>query len=122
MMYRADIRGADMGAEVTTRSIDSSRSGSFLAETVLTPDAVRTRGVRQVLILRTPDDPRLEAQPLYISGLNIHGGRHDVVFQATMGNHIYAWDVDSGEQLWDTFLGPPVKGTVDRFCRINAVK
>jgi hypothetical protein len=102
-----------MGASVTTRSIDGSRSGCFLAETVLTPEAVRSRGVRQVLALRTPDDPRLEAQPLYLSGLEIRGKARDVVFQATMGNHVYAWDADTGEQLWDAFLGHPVNGTVD---------
>jgi hypothetical protein len=102
-----------MCSAVTTRSFDGSRSGSHLRETVLTPQAVRSRGVRKVLTLRTPDDPRLEAQPLYLSGLEIRGKKHDVVIQATMGNHVYAWDADSGEQLWDTFLGHPVKGTID---------
>lgn len=102
-----------MRAAVTTRSIDSSRSGAFLAETALTPDAVRARGIRRTLTLHTPDDPRLEAQPLYLSGLDIHGKPRDVIIQATMGNHIYAWDADTGMQLWDTFLAPPVKGTRD---------
>lgn len=102
-----------MGAAVTTRSIDNSRSGAFVAESVLTPNAVRTHGVRQKLTLRTPDDPRLEAQPLYMPGLDIKGKTRDVIFQATMGNHIYAWDADSGETLWDTFLGHAVKGSID---------
>ena len=102
-----------MSAAVTTRSFDHARSGSFLNETTLTPDAVRTRGVKRVLTLHTPDDPRIEAQPLYVSGLEIHGSKHDVIFQATMGNHIYAWDADTGAQLWDTFLGRAVDGTVN---------
>jgi hypothetical protein len=58
-----------------------------------------------------PDDPRLEAQPLYLSGMKIGGKTRNVIYQATMGNSIFAWDVDSGETLWKTNLGAPVKGT-----------
>jgi hypothetical protein len=100
-----------MPVSVTMRSFDPARSGANTAETVLTPQAVRTRGVRQARVLQAPDDPRLEAQPLYLPGLVVQGAARDVVFQATMGNWVHAWDCDTGALLWQTFLGRPVTGT-----------
>ena len=97
--------------DVVTRSIDQARSGSNTAETELTPSAVKTRGVKLLLTLHTPDDPRLEAQPLYLSGITIGGKQRDVVYQATMGNSVYAWDADTGETLWQTQLGMPINGS-----------
>ncbi|HZR20567.1 MAG TPA: hypothetical protein VFE51_25015 [Verrucomicrobiae bacterium] len=100
-----------MNIDIVTRSIDPARTSANTAETVLTPAAVKTRGIKTVLTLRTPDDPRLEAQPLYLSGLAIGGTPRNVIYQATMGNTIYAWDADSGIELWKTFLGMPIQGT-----------
>ncbi|MGF6413997.1 PQQ-binding-like beta-propeller repeat protein [Paraburkholderia sp. MM5482-R1] len=97
-----------MTLSVTTRSIDTARSGANTGEIVLTPAAVRARGLKQALVLRTPDDPRLEAQPLYLSSAKVRGETHDTIVQATMGNRIYAWDADTGELLWSTHLGPPI--------------
>lgn len=99
-----------MNVSATTRSFDAARSGANIEESVLTPAAVRSRGIRQALVLRT-DDPRIEAQPLYLAGAKIGGKTRDVIFQATMGNKVYAWDADSGEQLWMTNLGKPVNGS-----------
>jgi hypothetical protein len=101
-----------MPVSVTTRSYDFTRSGANTAETVLTPAAVRTRGVKQALVLRTPDDPRLEAQPLYLAEFEVGGLQRDVIIQATMGNRIYAWDADTGDALWRADLGPPVQGAL----------
>src|ERR1700738_2951422 len=97
-----------MTASVTTRSFDVARTGANTAETVLTAAAVKARGVRQALVLQTPDNPRLEAQPLYLSGAKIGGKPRNAVFQATMGNWVYAWGADTGEALWKTYLGPPI--------------
>jgi hypothetical protein len=102
-----------MPEAVTTRSFDLARSGSNTAETTLTPQAVRTRGVKQARVLHIPDDPRLEAQPLYLPDLHVLGVQHNVVFQATMGNWIHAWDTDTGELLWQKFLGTPIRGSTD---------
>ena len=99
-----------MNTDVITRSFDSA-TGANTAETVLTPVAVRTRGIKNLLTLLTPDDPRLEAQPLYLSGINIAGHVRNVIYQATMGNTVYAWDADTGEPLWKTTLGPPINGS-----------
>jgi hypothetical protein len=100
-----------MNADVITRSFDFARTGANTAETMLTTAAVRARGIKNQLTLLTPDDPRLEAQPLYLSAINIKGKTRNVIFQATMGNTIYAWDADSGELLWKTNLGAPINGS-----------
>jgi hypothetical protein len=102
-----------VNTDVVTRSIDQFRSGSNTAETILTPEAVRTRGIKILHTLQTRDDPRLEAQPLYLSGVAIGDRPRDVVYQATMGNTVYAWDADSGETLWQTQLGTPINGSRD---------
>jgi len=102
-----------MNTDVITRSFDFARTGANTAETVLTPAAVQARGVTTLLTLSTPDDPRLEAQPLYLSGVNIGGVTRNVIYQATMGNTVYAWDADTGTLLWKTNLGTPINGSPD---------
>jgi len=99
-----------MSVDIVTRSFDFARTGANTSETILTPNAIRTRGLK-ILRTFTPDDLRLEAQPLYLSGIKIDGKTRNVIYQATMSNSIFAWDADSGETLWKTNLGTPVKGS-----------
>jgi hypothetical protein len=94
--------------QVLTRSYDNARTGANTSETVLTPAAVGSRGVEILRTLHTPDDPRLDAQPLYLPGVVIGGQAHNVVYQATNGNTVYAFDADTGTQLWKTNLGTAV--------------
>jgi len=98
-----------MSTDFLTRSFDFARSGANTAETVLTPAAVRTRGVKILQTLQT-DDPRIEAQPLYVSAITIGGKSRNVIYQATMGNTIFVWDADTGELLWKRTLGTPING------------
>ncbi|HZL66049.1 MAG TPA: hypothetical protein VFC29_01830, partial [Candidatus Limnocylindrales bacterium] len=42
------------------------------------------------------------AQPLYVPGLTIGGTTHNVLFVATEHDQVYAFDVNSGQQLWRT--------------------
>jgi len=102
-----------MITDVITRSFDFARTGANTAETTLTPAAVKTRGVRILQTLTIPDDPRLEAQPLYLSGIEINGKARNVIYQASMGNTVYAWDADTGALLWKTNLGTPINGSND---------
>lgn len=97
-----------MSTDVLTRSYDNSRSGANTTETILTSAAVDSRGIKILQTLQTPDDPRLDAQPLYLSAVNIGGQAHNVIYQATMGNTVYAWDADTGVLLWKTNLGMPI--------------
>jgi hypothetical protein len=101
-----------MAASVTTRSYDLARTGVNNAETALTATAVRTKGIVKLFSIHIPDDPRLEAQPLAVGGVRTPDGRtRDLIFQATMGNWVYAFDAATGEKVWATNLGRPIVGT-----------
>jgi hypothetical protein len=113
MYVHRNPRDTDVSTDILTRSFDFSRRGANITETVLTPQAVATRGVKKLLTLDIPDDPRLEAQPLYVSNLSVGGQTRNVIIQATMGNWIYAWDAATGAILWKNNLGVPITGTQD---------
>jgi len=101
-----------MPPSITTRSYDLARTGAIDNETALTASAIRTRGIVKLFSMAIPDDPRLEAQPLAVGGLCMKDGKtHDVIFQASMGNTVYAFDAQTGGQLWKTNLGRPIAST-----------
>ena len=101
-----------MASSITTRSYNTARTGANNTETVLSASAVSARGIAKLFSMSIPDDPRLEAQPLAVGGVHLANGQtHDVIFQASMGNTIYAFDAESGAGLWNTHLGPPIVGT-----------
>lgn len=39
------------------------------------------------------------------------GTTHNVIYLADMANQVWAFDADSGAQLWKRTIGPPVNGT-----------
>ena len=43
--------------------------------------------------------------------MNIEGKTRNVIYQATMGNTVFAWDAITGEELWKTNLGIPITGS-----------
>src|SRR5260370_505512 len=103
-------RAADQvpGTMVLTRSYDNGRTGANLTETQFTPALVASKGLTRVKTFQVDDDPRIEAQPLYVPGIQMPDGKkHNVLFVASMGNHVWAFDVDSSE-FWKTpALGMP---------------
>jgi hypothetical protein len=98
---------------ILTRSYDNARTGSNTKESVLTPAAVRTRGIKRLFSLGTPGDARgCEAQPLIVAGVKLRDGSvRKVVYLATMANDVLAYDADSGQLLWSVNLGTPIKST-----------
>jgi hypothetical protein len=50
---------------------------------------------------------------LYLSGLNVAGSPHNVVFFATEHNSVYAYDVDTGAKLWQVSLNGTGETTSD---------
>jgi len=99
-----------MPTPVVTRSYNNGRTGANTTETVLTPALIASKGLHRVRSFTIPDDPRIEAQPLYVPGMTMPDGKpHDVVFVASMGNHVWAFDVN-GNGSWKTpQLGTPFK-------------
>ncbi len=90
------------GTDVTTYKYDSSRSGQNPAESALTLTNVSssTFGLLRTLSVDGPVD----AQPLYLSQLAVGGSAHNTVFAATEHDSVYAFDSDSGAQLWHVSL------------------
>jgi len=84
--------------------------GANTNETALTPGRIASNVLVKSHSLNFDDDPRLEAQPLYIPQLVMkHDNKaHDVVFVCTMANNVWAYDVKDGSVLWKTNLGVPI--------------
>src|SRR5215472_4093025 len=84
---------------VLTRSYDNQRSGTNLSETVLNQSNVNASQFGKLFQLEVDD--QVFAQVLYMHGLSIAGGTHNVIFVATANNSIYALDADAaGAPLW----------------------
>jgi outer membrane protein assembly factor BamB len=95
---------------VLTRSYNTGRTGANTHETKLTPATVAGIKLLRTISLDAGDDPRLEAQPLYVPALAITPGHPtDVVIVATMANNVYAFDVNTGAKVWKTTLGNPIE-------------
>lgn len=96
---------------VLTRSYDNGRTGANTNEKSLMPAAIQARGLRRAFSLKiTGDDPRIEAQPLYVPDVQMaDGSRHDVVYLFSMSNNVWAFDASTGASLWPTpvSLGKP---------------
>ena len=102
-----------MSFAITTRSYDNLRSGANVQETILSPAAIRGRGIEQLFTLALPGDARgCEAQPLIVPQVKLaDGSTHDVAYIASMANQVFAFDANTGAQLWMVQLGTPIKGT-----------
>jgi len=90
-------------ADVVTYHNDIARTGQNLNETTLTTANVNSATFGKINSL--PVDGKVDAQPLYLSGLqNIGGGTHNVLYAATEHGSVYAFDADTGVQLWKVSL------------------
>jgi len=100
-----------MALAVTTRSYDNARTGANTQETVLTPALVGSNMLVKRFSLDVTDDPRIEAQPLFVSGVQLDGqAPRDIVYVCTMANNVWAFDADTGQAVWPApvNLGPPL--------------
>jgi hypothetical protein len=94
---------------ILTQGYDMTRSGANLSETALTPSNVSSATFGR--LFSYPVDEGVLAQPLYMPNVSIAGATHNVVFVATMGNSVFAFDADnpttSNTPLWSVSLGTP---------------
>lgn len=81
---------------VTTYHYDNARTGQNTQEKFLTPANVVPNQFRK--LFSQPVDGDVYAQPLYVQSLSIPGkGIHNVVFVATQGDTVYAFDADNAQ-------------------------
>ena len=107
--------GTSPGTDVTTYHNDIARTGQNTTETKLTPANVNstTFGLLRNLAV----DGRVDAEPLYLSQLTVGSSAHNVVFIATEHDSVYAFDSDTGAQLWKvSLLGSGEATSDDRGC------
>ena len=106
---------AVQGRDVVTYHYDVARTGLNAAESTLTPANVTSAMFGLLRIL--PADGLVDAQPLYLSSLQVGAQPHNVVFVATEHDSVYAFDADSGAQLWKTsILGSGETTSGDQGC------
>ena len=79
---------------VTTWHNDLSRTGVNAQETILTTGNVNVNNFGK--LFSVPLDGQVYAQPLYLAGVSIAGGTHNVLYAATQHDSVYAIDADSG--------------------------
>jgi hypothetical protein len=104
LLLTAILRGQ---VSVLTWHNDQARTGQNLAETVLTPLNVSTTSVFGRLFT-IPVDGKVDAQPLYVPSLAIpQQGAHNVLYVMTENDSAYAFDADSGAQLWHAAVTLP---------------
>jgi hypothetical protein len=85
---------------VTTYHNDNYRSGVNAHEVLLNTGNVSVQHFGKLAVF--PVQGQVYAQPLYVPRLNIGGTSHNVVFVVTEHDQAYAFDVNSGSQLWQT--------------------
>ena len=85
---------------VLTYHNDIGRTGLMPLETILTPANVNSTTFGKVNFL--PTDGKVDGEPLYASNVTINGVIHNVLYVVTEHDSIYAFDADTGAQLWKT--------------------
>ncbi len=90
---------------------DYGRTGANLNEWILSPSTVDSNRFGKIFS-RSVDDS-VYALPLIVPNLDISGQCRNVLFVATMGNTVYAFDADDParvEPYWSKNLGTPAPG------------
>jgi uncharacterized protein YjdB len=93
---------APPGVNITTWHVDNNRSGLNDQETVLTPSNVNTTSFGKLFSVSV--DGYAYAEPLIMSGVTVNGAKHNVLYVATENDSVYAFDADTGTQLWKVSL------------------
>ena len=110
----ATITAAAPGVNITTWHVDNNRSGLNDNETILTPTNVNTTSFGKLFSVSV--DGYAYAEPLIMSGVTIGGAKHNVLYVATENDSVYAFDADTGTQLWKVSLlqsgETPLTGTI----------
>jgi hypothetical protein len=89
---------AAWATDVTTYHNDIERTGQNRQETILTLNNVNVAGFGKLFTM--PVDGIIDSEPLYLSAVTIGGQVHNVIYTVTENGSAYAFDADTGAQLW----------------------
>ena len=84
--------------DVVTYHYDNSRTGAMVHEQILTLSNVNSLTFGKIGFF--PTDGKVDAEPLYLTSVFIHGVSHNVLYVVTEHASAYAFDADTGSQLW----------------------
>jgi len=96
------VTASAFATDVVTYHNDIARTGQNLQETILTTSNVKSSKFGKLFTM--PVDGVIDAEPLYLAGVSIAGGTHNVVYVVTENDSVYAFDADAGTQLWKASL------------------
>ena len=86
--------------DVTTFHYNVARDGLNAKETILTQSNVNSTQFGKIGFDTV--DGKVDAQPLYLANVPISGQLRNVLYVATEHASVYAFDADSGAQIWKT--------------------
>jgi len=84
--------------DVLTYHNNNARTGVNSQETILTLTNVNSAQFGKLFTV--PADGLVDAQPLYLSAVTISGVSHNLLIVATEHATVYAYDADTGANLW----------------------
>src|SRR6516162_8060102 len=85
--------------DVLTYHNNNARTGLNNKETILTTSNVNSATFGKLFTL--PADGLVDAEPLYLSAVSIGGVAHNLVIVASEHGSVYAYDADTGANLWN---------------------
>jgi len=101
--------------DVLTYHNNNIRTGLNAKETTLTLANVNSASFGKLFTV--PADGLVDAQPLYLSAVTIAGVTHNLLIVATEHGTVYAYDADTGSQIWKvTTLKSGETTSDDRAC------
>ena len=105
-----------LAEDVLTYHYNNAHTGLNESETILTPSNVKFTTFGRLFTLTV--DGLVDAQPLYLSAVPVNGVTHKVLIVATENDSVYAFDADTGTQLWQvSTLKSGETPSDDRDCR-----
>ena len=96
---------------VLTYHNDNARTGRNLHESMLTPANVNFKSFGKLFVLTVAG--KVDAQPLYMSGVTIGTVKHNILFVATEHDSVYAFDADTEVRLWKVSMLKSGESTSD---------
>ena len=97
--------------DVTTYHYNVARDGLNPQETILTQSNVTSTQFGKIGFLAV--DGKVDAEPLYLAAVTINTQLRNVLYVATEHDSVYAFDADTGVQLWTTSILGSAETTSD---------